>query len=113
MSKQFFFKQFSLLSYQDTHLGEGVLPLSRKAVGVFYSPSQLGESVNVSKRKYITFLSASKYLAERENKLDLPFRFLFQAWQVTASVPKLWTSVIFYNGAAAAIDSDNAQAERN
>ena len=29
------------------HLGWGVLPLCREAVGVFYSPSQLGQKVNV------------------------------------------------------------------
>ena len=36
-----------LVSYQDTHLVDGVLSLCRGAVSVFYSPSRLGNISNV------------------------------------------------------------------
>ena len=38
------------MSYQDTRWG-GVLPLCREAVGVFYSPRQLGEEKKERKKK--------------------------------------------------------------
>ena len=42
-----------LVSLQDTRCGEGVVPLCRDAVGVFYSPRRLGKKVILTQYIYI------------------------------------------------------------